>query len=77
MKLIKDKEFGSKEDIAKFIYEDSWCCEHLKELDEEKFDEVCELVAQICECYDEMDETQLNDILRFDEEIDKIIYGEE
>ena len=71
MKLIS-KTIESVEDIKDFIYFDSWCCEHLKNLCGDDLDRICELVASICECYEEMTVTQLNDILRFDEEVEAL-----
>ena len=80
MKLIS-KTIESTQDIKDFIYNDSWCCEHLKKLYGDDLDRICELVANICECYEEMTITELNDILRFDEEVEalynKIIEEEE
>ena len=80
MKLISNT-IESAQDIKDFIYNDSWCCEHLKRLYSDDLDRICELVANICECYEEMTITQLNDILRFDEEVEalynKIIEEEE
>ena len=80
MKLIA-KTIESVEDIKDFIYNDSWCCEHLKRLYDDDLNRICELVASICECEEEMTVTQLNDILRFDEEVEalynKIIEEEE
>ena len=71
MKLISNT-IESAQDIKDFIYNDSWCCEHLKELETEDLDRICEFVASICECYEEMTTTELNDILRFDEEVDAL-----
>ena len=80
MKLIA-KTIESTQDIKDFIYNDSWCCEHLKNLYDDDLDRICELVASICECYEEMTVTELNDILRFDEEVnalyDEILREEE
>ena len=80
MKLIANT-IESAQDIKGFIYDDSWCCDHLKRLYDDDLDRICELVASICECYEEMTVTQLNDILRFDEEVNalynKIIEEEE
>ena len=80
MKLIS-KTIESAQDIKNFIYDNSWCCEHLKKLYGDDLDRICELVASICECYEEMTVTELNDILRFDEEVEalynKIIKEEE
>ena len=80
MKLIS-KTIENAQDIKDFIYDDSWCCDHLKALYDDDLDRICELVASICECYEEMTVTQLNDILRFDEEVEalynKIIKEEE
>ena len=71
MKLIS-KTIESAQDIKNFIYDDSWCCEHLKKLFGDDLDRICELVASICECYEEMTTTELNDILRFDEEVEAL-----
>ena len=71
MKLIS-KTIESAQDIKNFIYNDSWCCEHLKKLFGDDLDRICELVASICECYEEMTATELNDILRFDEEVEAL-----
>ena len=71
MKLISNT-IESAQDIKNFIYNDSWCCEHLKKLYGDDLDRICELVASICECYEEMTVTELNDILRFDEEVDAL-----
>ena len=71
MKLIS-KTIESAQDIKNFIYNDSWCCEHLKKLYGDDLDRICELVASICECYEEMTTTELNDILRFDEEVEAL-----
>ena len=71
MKLIS-RTIDNAQDIKKFIYNDSWCCEHLKKLYDDDLDRICELVASICECYEEMTVTQLNDILRFDEEVEAL-----
>ena len=71
MKLIS-KTIESVEDIKNFIYNDSWCCDHLKRLYGDDLDRICEFVANICECYEEMTVTQLNDILRFDEEVEAL-----
>ena len=71
MKLIS-KTIESAQDIKNFIYNDSWCCEHLKKLFGDDLDRICELVASICECYEEMTTTELNDILRFDEEVESL-----
>ena len=80
MKLISNI-IENAQDIKEFIYNDSWCCEHLKKLCDDDLDRICELVASICECYEEMTVTELNDILRFDEEVEalynKIIKEEE
>lgn len=79
MKLIANT-IESAQDIKNFIYDDSWCCDHLKALLDDDLDRICELVAGICECYEEMTITQLNDILRFDEEVEALyneILGEE
>ena len=80
MKLISNT-IESAQDIKNFIYDKSWCCEHLKKLYGDDLDRICELVASICECYEEMTVTELNDILRFDEEVEalynKIIKEEE
>ena len=73
MKLIS-KTIKNAQDIKNFIYDDSWCCEHLKKLETEELDRICEFVASICECYEEMGITELNDILRFDEEVDALYY---
>ena len=71
MKLIANT-IESAQDIKGFIYDDSWCCDHLKALYDDDLDRICELVASICECYEEMTVTQLNDILRFDEEVNAL-----
>lgn len=71
MKLISNT-IESAQDIKDFIYNDSWCCEHLQNLFGDDLDRICELVASICECYEEMTVTQLNDILRFDEEVEAL-----
>ena len=71
MKLISNI-IENAQDIKKFIYNDSWCCEHLKRLNDDNLDRICELVANICECYEEMTTTELNDILRFDEEVEAL-----
>ena len=71
MKLIA-KTIESAQDIKNFIYDDSWCCDHLKRLYDDDLDRICELVASICECYEEMTTTELNDILRFDEEVEAL-----
>ena len=71
MKLIANT-IESAQDIKGFIYDDSWCCDHLKRLYDDDLDRICELVASICECYEEMTITQLNDILRFDEEVEAL-----
>ena len=71
MKLISNT-IESAQDIKNFIYNDSWCCDHLKALFGDDLDRICELVANICECYEEMTTTQLNDILRFDEEVEAL-----
>ena len=71
MKLIS-KTIENAQDIKNFIYDDSWCCEHLKKLCDDDLDRICELVAGICECDEEMTVTELNDILRFDEEVDAL-----
>ena len=71
MKLIA-KTIENAQDIKNFIYDDSWCCEHLKKLYDDDLDRICELVASICECYEEMTVTELNDILRFDEEVEAL-----
>ena len=71
MKLIS-KTIESAQDIKNFIYDKSWCCEHLKKLCDDDLDRICELVASICECDEEMTVTELNDILRFDEEVDAL-----
>ena len=71
MKLIANT-IENAEDIKNFIYNVSWCCDHLKALFDDDLDRICELVASICECYEEMTITQLNDILRFDEEVEKL-----
>ena len=80
MKLISTT-IENAQDIENFIYDKSWCCEHLKKLYDDDLDRICELVASICECYEEMTVTELNDILRFDEEVNalynKIIEEEE
>ena len=73
MKLIY-RTIESAQDIKDFIYDDSWCCDHLKRLYDDDLDRICELVASICECYEEMTETQLHDILQFDEEV-KALYS--
>ena len=74
MKLITTI-IENSQDIKNFIYDDSWCCDHLKRLYDDDLDRICELVASICECYEEMTEAQLNDILQFDEEV-KALYCE-
>ena len=71
MKLISNI-IGNAQDIKEFIYNDSWCCEHLKKLKSEDLDRICELVASICEYYEEMTMTELNDILRFDEVVEAL-----
>ena len=71
MKLIA-KTIENAQDIKNFIYDDSWCCDHLKRLYDDDLDRICELVASICECYEEMTVTDLNDILRFDEEVEAL-----
>ena len=71
MKLISNT-IESAQDIKDFIYNNSWCCEHLKTLYGDDLDRICELVAGICECYEEMTVTELNDILRFDEEVEAL-----
>ena len=71
MKLIA-KTIENAQDIKNFIYDDSWCCDHLKRLYDDDLDRICELVASICECYEEMTTTELNDILRFDEEVEAL-----
>ena len=71
MKLITTI-IESAQDIKDFIYDDSWCCDHLKRLYDDDLDRICELVASICECYEEMTTTELNDILRFDEEVEAL-----
>ena len=71
MKLISNI-IENAQDIKEFIYNDSWYCEHLKKLKSEDLDRICELVASICECYEEMVMTELNDILRFDEEVEAL-----
>ena len=71
MKLITTI-IENAQDIKNFIYDDSWCCEHLKRLNDGNLDRICELVANICECYEEMTTTELNDILRFDEEVEAL-----
>ena len=80
MKLISNT-IENAQDIKYFIYNNSWCCDHLKALYDDDLDRICELVASICECYEEMTVIQLNDILRFDEEVEalynKIIEEEE
>ena len=73
MKLISNI-IENAQDIKEFIYNGSWCCEHLKKLKSEDLDRICELVANICECCEEMTETQLNDILRFDEEVEALYF---
>ena len=73
MKLISNI-IENAQDIKEFIYNDSWCCEHLKKLCDDDLDRICELVASICECYEEMTVTELNDILRFDEEVDALYF---
>ena len=73
MKLISNI-IENAQDIKDFIYNDSWCCEHLKNLNAENLDRICELVASFCECCEEMTKTQLNDILRFDEEVEALYY---
>ena len=47
----------------------------MQKLKNDDLNRICELVAGICECYEEMTETQLNDILQFDEEV-KALYSE-
>ena len=74
MKLIY-RTIENAADIRTFIYSNSWCCEYLKKLYDDDLDRICELVANICECYEEMTITQLNDILRSDEEV-KALYNE-
>lgn len=71
MKLITTI-IENSQDIKNFIYDDSWCCDHLKRLYDDDLDRICELVASICECYEEMTTTELNDILRFDEEVEAL-----
>lgn len=71
MKLIANT-IESAQDIKDFIYDDSWCCDHLKALIDDDLDRICELVASFCECEEEMTVTQLNDILRFDEEVNAL-----
>lgn len=71
MKLITTI-IENSQDIKRFIYCDSWCCEHLKKLSDENLDRICELVANICECYEEMTVTNLNDVLCFDEEVEAL-----
>ena len=71
MKLIYST-IENAADIRTFIYDNSWCCEHLKKLYDNDLDRICELVASICECYEEMTITQLNDILRFNEEVEAL-----
>ena len=71
MKLIL-KNIENIQDIKDFIYNDSWCCEHLKKLSDDNLDRICKLVANICECSEEMTTTELNDILRFDEEVEAL-----
>ena len=71
MKLITTI-IENSQDIKDFIYNDSWCCDHLKRLYGDDLDRICELVASICECYEEMTTTELNDILRFDEEVEAL-----
>ena len=71
MKLITTI-IENSQDIKDFIYNDSWCCDHLKRLYDDDLDRICELVANICECYEEMTTTELNDILRFDEEVEAL-----
>ena len=71
MKLISNI-IENAQDIKEFIYNDSWCCEYLKRLNDDNLDRICELVANICECYEEMTTTELNDILRFDEEVEAL-----
>ena len=71
MKLITTI-IENSQDIKNFIYDKSWCCEHLKKLCDDDLDRICELVASICECYEEMTVTELNDILRFDEEVEAL-----
>ena len=71
MKLITTI-IENSQDIKDFIYNDSWCCDHLKRLYDDDLDRICELVAKICECYEEMTTTELNDILRFDEEVEAL-----
>ena len=74
MKLIL-KNIESIQDIKDFIYFNSWECEGLKRLKSESLDRICELVFHICECYEEMTKNELNDILRFDEEV-QALYNE-
>ena len=73
MKLISN--ITNAQDIKKFIYRNSWSCEYLQKLKSDDLNRICELVASICECYEEMTESQLNDILQFDEEV-KALYSE-
>ena len=71
MKLITTI-IENSQDIKRFIYMHSWSCEHLKRLNDDNLDRICEFVANICECYEEMTTTELNDILRFDEEVEAL-----
>ena len=71
MKLISGT-IENAQDIKDFIYDKSWCCEHLKKLCDDDLDRICELVAGFCECDEEMTVTELNDILRFDEEVEAL-----
>ena len=73
MKLISN--ITNAQDIKKFIYRNSWSCEYLQKLKSDDLNRICELVASICECYEEMTDAQLNDILQFDEEV-KALYCE-
>ena len=73
MKLISN--ITNAQDIKKFIYRNSWSCEYLQKLKSEDLDRICELVTSICEGYEEMTESQLNDLLQFDEEV-KALYCE-
>lgn len=73
MKLISN--ITNAQDIKKFIYCNSWSCEYLQKLKSDDLDRICELVTSICECYEEMTEAQLNDLLQFDEEV-KSLYCE-
>ena len=73
MKLISN--ITNAQDIKKFIYRNSWSCEYLQKLKSDDLNRIFELVASICECYEEMTEAQLNDILQFDEEV-KALYCE-